>query len=180
MAKKMRVGKVMLTAEQIGTRILELAQQINRDCPEGELIVVGILKGSFVFMSDLVRRLSGDIKVYFMQVSSYGSGTESTGVLHIKKDIDIDISGKNILVVEDIVDSGNTMVQLSSILQERNPASVRVCTLLDKPERRKVAFTSDYTGFEIPDRFIVGYGLDCDEQFRHLPYIAEVEIYEEA
>ncbi len=175
----MRVGKILLTEEQISEQVAKLAEQINLDYPDGELIVVGILKGCFVFVSDLVRQLKGDVQIHFMQVSSYGRGTESTGVLHIKKDIDVDIEGKHVLLAEDIIDSGNTMVKLIPMLEERKPASIKVCTLLSKPSRRQVAFEADYTGFEIPDKFIVGYGLDCDEQFRQLPYIAEVEIYQE-
>ncbi len=175
----MRVGEILLTEEEIKAQVTKLAGQVNQDYPEGELIVVGILKGCFVFVSDLVRQLKGDVQVHFMQVSSYGRGTESTGTIHIKKDIDIDIAGKHILLAEDIIDSGNTMKELIPMLEERKPASVKVCTLLSKPSRRQVDFEADYTGFEIPDKFIVGYGLDCDERFRQLPYIAEVEIYQE-
>lgn len=175
----MRVGEILLTEEEIKAQVAKLAEQVNRDYASGELVVVGILKGCFIFVSDLVRHLQGDVQVYFMQVSSYGRGTESTGEIHIKKDIDIDIAGKHVLLAEDIIDSGNTMVKLIPMLKERNPASIKVCTLLSKPSRRQVEFEADYTGFEIPDKFIVGYGLDCDEQFRQLPYIAEVEIYQE-
>lgn len=178
MAQQMRVGEIMLTEEQIKQRVRELGEEINRDYGEGELIVLGILKGCFVFIGDLVRHLKGDVQVHFMQVSSYGRGTESSGVLKIKKDIDVDIAGKHVLLAEDIIDSGNTVVQLIPMLEQRGPASVKVCSLLSKPSRRQVAFEADYTGFEIPDKFIVGYGLDCDERFRQLPYIAEVEIFD--
>ncbi len=169
----------MLTEEQIREKVKELAERVNKDYPTGDLIVLGILKGCFVFVSDLVRYLNGDVQVHFMQVSSYGRGTESTGILNIKKDIDVDIKGKHVLIAEDIVDSGNTLVKLIPILKEREPASIKVCALLSKPERRQVEFEADYTGFEIPDRFIVGYGLDCDERFRQLPYIAEMELLDE-
>ena len=169
----------MLTEDQIREKVKELAERVNKDYPTGDLIVLGILKGCFVFVSDLVRYLNGDVQVHFMQVSSYGRGTESTGILNIKKDIDVDIKGKHVLIAEDIVDSGNTLVKLIPILKEREPASIKVCALLSKPERRQVEFEADYTGFEIPDRFIVGYGLDCDERFRQLPYIAEMELLDE-
>lgn len=168
----------MLTEEEIQQQVAKLAEQINQDYPEGELIVVGILKGCFVFVSDLVRKLNADVKVHFMQVSSYGDGTVSTGKIQIKKDLEVDIEGKHLLLAEDIIDSGHTLSQLLPILQERKPASIKVCTLLSKPSRRQVEFEADYTGFEIPDEFIVGYGLDCGESFRQLPYIAVVDIEE--
>lgn len=176
MTQKMKVGEILLTEEQIKDGVSKLAEQVNRDYAGKDLIVVGILKGCFVFISDLVRRLDGDVQVHFMQVSSYGSGTESTGELRIKKDLSIDIAGKHVLIAEDIVDSGNTLAKLIPMLEERNPASVKVCALLSKPSRRQVDYDPDYTGFEIPDKFIVGYGLDCDERFRQLPYIAVVDI----
>lgn len=170
-----KVGKIMLTEQEIAEKVNELADAINRDYPEGELVVVGILKGCFVFVSDLVRKLHADIQVHFMQVSSYGAGTVSSGKIEIKKDLDVDIAGKHVLLAEDIIDSGNTLHQLIPMLQERNPASVKVCALLSKPSRRQVEFEADYTGFEIPDEFIVGYGLDCGESYRQLPYIAVIE-----
>ena len=175
---KLKVGRMMLTEEEIQQQVAKLAEQINQDYPEGELIVVGILKGCFVFVSDLVRKLNADVKVHFMQVSSYGDGTVSTGKIQIKKDLEVDIEGKHLLLAEDIIDSGHTLSQLLPILQERKPASIKVCTLLSKPSRRQVEFEADYTGFEIPDEFIVGYGLDCGESFRQLPYIAVVDIEE--
>lgn len=178
MTNKITVGEILLTEEQIKEKVSCLAEQINQDYAGKELIVVGILKGCFVFVSDLVRRLSGDVQVHFMQVSSYGSGTESTGNVRIKKDLSIDIKGKHVLIAEDIVDSGNTLYQLLPILKERKPASVKVCSLLSKPSRRQVEYDPEYIGFEIPDKFIVGYGLDCDERFRQLPYIAVVDIHD--
>ncbi|MBR5152736.1 MAG: hypoxanthine phosphoribosyltransferase [Clostridia bacterium] len=175
MAEQRKVGEILLTEEEIRVKVTELADKINADYKGGNLLVIGILKGCFVFVSDLVRKLQGDIQVQFMQISSYGDGTVSSGKIKIKKDLDVDIAGKNVLIAEDIIDSGNTLSQLVSILQERNPKSIKVCTLLSKPSRRQVAFEADYTGFEIPDEFIVGYGLDCGESFRQLPYIAVIE-----
>lgn len=168
----------MLTEKEIKDKVKDLAEQINREYEGKEVIVVGILKGCFVFISDLVRHLKGSVQVHFMQVSSYGQGTESRGTVRIKKDLSVDIAGKHVIIAEDIVDSGNTLVQLLPILQERGPASLKVCALLSKPDRRQVEYDADYTGFVIPDKFIVGYGLDCDEQFRQLPYIAEMELEE--
>lgn len=175
----MKIGKIMLDEKQIAERIEAMAEQINRDYEGKELIVLGILKGCFVFMSDLIRKLDCDVRTYFMEVSSYQNGTVSTGKIVIKKDLDVDIEGKDVLIAEDIIDSGNTLSQLTKILEERNPKSVKVCTLLSKPARREVEFEADYTGFEIEDKFIIGYGLDCAEQFRQLPYIAEVDISED-
>lgn len=176
MTQKMSVSEIMLTEEQIKAKVAELAEQINRDYAGKDLIVVGILKGCFVFVSDFVRHLGGDVQVHFMQVSSYGSGTESSGEIRIKKDLSVDIEGKHVLIAEDIVDSGNTLVKLLPMLNERKPASLKVCALLSKPSRRQVEYDPDYIGFEIPDKFIVGYGLDCDERFRQLPYIGVVNI----
>ena len=171
---KRKLGRIMLTEEEIQQKVNVLADAINQDYPDGELIVVGILKGCFVFVADLVRKLKADVQVHFMQVSSYANGTESTGEIVIKKDLSVDISGKHVLLAEDIIDSGNTLNKLVPLLKTRNPASVKVCALLSKPSRRQVEFEADYTGFEIPDEFIVGYGLDCAEAYRQLPYIAVV------
>lgn len=178
MNKEMRIGEIMITEEEIAQKINELANQINNDYKdkEKEVIVIGILKGCFVFMSDLIRKLDFNVKVQFMEISSYQNGTVSQGKITIKKDIGIDIEGKDVLITEDIIDSGNTLSQLTEILEKRKPKSIKVCTLLSKPSRREVEFDADYTGFVIEDRFIIGYGLDCGEQFRQLPYIAEVEI----
>ncbi len=176
---KMKIGEIVITEKEITEYVDALAEKINNDYGEGELVVIGILKGCFVFVSDLVRRLKSDVSVYFMEVSSYGNGTESTGELIIKKDLDVNIEGKDVLIAEDIIDSGNTLSKLVPMLKERKPKSVKVCTLLSKPSRRQVHFEADYTGVEIPDRFIIGYGLDCGERFRQLPYIAEVEFVDE-
>lgn len=175
----MKIGKIMLTEEEIAARIEALADKINSDYGNGEVIVVGVLKGCFVFMSDLIRKLNCDVRTYFMEISSYQNATVSSGKITIKKDLDVDIEGKNVLIAEDIIDSGHTLSQLTGILKKRNPKSLKVCTLLSKPARREVEFEADYTGFEIEDKFIIGYGLDCAEQFRQLPYIAEVDICDE-
>lgn len=175
----MKIGKIMLTEEEIAARIEALADKINSDYGNGEVIVVGVLKGCFVFMSDLIRKLNCDVRTYFMEISSYQNATVSSGKTTIKKDLDVDIEGKNVLIAEDIIDSGHTLSQLTEILKKRNPKSLKVCTLLSKPARREVEFEADYTGFEIEDKFIIGYGLDCAEQFRQLPYIAEVDICDE-
>ncbi len=176
MAQTMKVGEILFSPEEIDECVKGLAEKINADYKDEEVIVLGILKGCFVFISDLVRKLDCDARVYFMEVSSYNDGNVSSGKITIKKDLDVDIEGKNVLIAEDIIDSGNTLSQLSSILRERRPKSLKVCTLLSKPSRRVVDFEADYTGFVIEDRFIIGYGLDCGEQFRQLPYIAEVEL----
>lgn len=178
MIQEIRVGNILITEEEISKKVVELAEKINADYPDGELVVVGILKGCIVFLCDLARKLKCQVRLDFMQISSYGRGTESSGEIKIKKDLDFDIAGKNVLIVEDIIDSGNTMVKLIPELKKRNPASVKVCALISKPSRRQVEYDADYTGFEIPDKFIIGYGLDCDEKFRQLPYIAEADIVE--
>lgn len=175
----MKIGKIMLTEEEIAARIEALADKINSDYGNGEVIVVGVLKGCFVFMSDLIRKLNCDVRTYFMEISSYQNAKVSSGKITIKKDLDVDIEGKNVIIAEDIIDSGHTLSQLTGILKKRNPKSLKVCTLLSKPARREVEFEADYTGFEIEDKFITGYGLDCAEQFRQLPYIAEVDICDE-
>ena len=175
----MKIGKIMLTEEEIAARIEALADKINSDYGTGEVIVGGVLTGCFVFMSDLIRKLNCDVRTYFMEISSYQNATVSSGKITIKKDLDVDIEGKNVLIAEDIIDSGHTLSQLTEILKKRNPKSLKVCTLLSKPARREVEFEADYTGFEIEDKFIIGYGLDCAEQFRQLPYIAEVDICDE-
>ena len=178
MGQKMKIGKIMIKENELNARVLELAEMINKDYGDRELVVIGGLKGCFVFMAELVKKLKSDVRVYFMEISSYQSGTVSSGKITIKKDLDVDIEGKDVLIAEDIIDSGNTLSQLTEILKERKPNSIKVCTLLSKPARRQVEFEADYTGFEIEDKFIIGYGLDCAEQFRQLPYIAEVELYD--
>lgn len=175
----MKIGEIVINSDELEQGVARLAEQVNRDYKGKEVIILGILKGCFVFMADLIKKLDCDVSVYFMEVSSYFDGTVSTGKIRIKKDIDVDIKGKDVLIVEDIIDSGNTLTQLKEILKEREPASVKICTLLSKPSRRQVEIEADYTGFVIEDRFIIGYGLDCGERFRQLPYIAEVEFVDE-
>ena len=168
--------EVLISKEEISRRIRELADEISRDYAGRELIVVGVLKGAFIFMADLIRALNFPCKVDFTQLASYGSGTVSSGDVVISKDIGIAIADRDVLIVEDIVDTGLTLSFLVEAMKAREPRSLRVCVLLDKKMRRKVPFTADYTGFDIVDRFVIGYGLDFNEQCRGLPDIC---IYKE-
>ena len=152
-------------------RIRQLGQQITEDYEGKDLIVVGILKGASLFMSDLIRKIEGKISIDFMVVSSYGNASETSGVVRIIKDLDMDITDKHILLVEDIIDTGLTLSRLRQMLGVRNPASLKIVTLLDKPERRRVDITPDYCGFTIPDKFVVGYGLDYNNLYRNLPEV---------
>ena len=168
---------VMITEEEISKRILEVADRINKDYEGRELILICVLKGGVMFMCDLAKRLNLDVRLDFMSVSSYGSETKSSGVVKIIKDLDDSIDGKNVLVVEDIIDSGNTLSYLMDILKKRGPKSIKLCTLLDKPSRReKKDVFVDYVCFEIEDKFVVGYGLDYDQRYRNLPYIGVMEL----
>jgi hypoxanthine phosphoribosyltransferase len=166
------VGQILVQPGDLSHRVQELADEISRDYEGRELLLVGVLKGAVFFLSDLMRSLRVPCEVDFMAVSSYGSSTESSGVVRILKDLDTPIDGRDVLVVEDIVDSGLTLKYLLRTLSARNPASLEVCALLEKPERRKVDLEIRYTGFEIPNRFVIGYGLDHGERFRNLPYVA--------
>ena len=165
------VEKILFSQEQLQARVRELGAQITRDYAGKEVAVAAILRGSYVFMADLTRAIELPITVDFMSVSSYGSGTSSSGQVEIKKDLSDPIEGKELLIVEDILDSGNTLYYLSDVLRARKPASIRICTLLDKPDRRAKPIRADYVGFTIPDAFVMGYGLDYDEKYRNLPYI---------
>lgn len=165
----------MFTEEQIREKVAELGKQIENDYKGEELLVVGILKGANVFTCDLIRQIDLDVKIDFMSVSSYGAGTESSGTVRILKDLDTDIKGRNVLIVEDIIDSGRTLSNLVKELKIREPKSLKLCTLLDKPSRRVVDVDVEYIGFEIEDKFIVGYGIDYAEKYRNLPYIGIVE-----
>ena len=168
-----KMGGTLFSAEQIREKVKELGRRISEDYKDKPLTVVGILKGSFVFMADLIREIDADIQVDFMEVSSYGNRTKSSGNIMIKKDMDTSPSGKHILIVEDIIDSGNTLKYLrDTYLAGKEAASVRIVTFLDKPARRTAEIQPDYTGFEIEDLFVIGYGLDYAQQFRQLPYIA--------
>jgi len=164
----------------IEKRIDELASKINRDYEGKEVLCVGILKGSVIFLADIVRKLDVTVSMDFMIVSSYGESTETSGQLNIKKDLSTDIKGKHVLIIEDIIDSGITLSKLVEILKEREPASVEICALLNKPERRLAHVDAKYIGFEIPNEFIIGYGLDYAEKYRELPYVGVLkrEIYE--
>ena len=166
---------VLYTKEEIDARVKELGEQISRDYAGKDPVFVGILKGSFIFMADLVRAVSIPCSMDFMSVSSYGSGTQTTGAVKIIKDLSRDIEGKDVIMVEDILDSGFTLDKICNVLRGRNAESVRICTLLEKPARRKVHIDVDYCGFSIEDQFIVGYGLDYDQQYRNLPFIGVVE-----
>jgi hypoxanthine phosphoribosyltransferase len=166
------IGQILVQPDELGHRVRELADEISRDYEGRELLLVGVLKGAVFFLSDLMRQLRVPCEVDFMAVSSYGSSTESSGVVRILKDLDTPIDGREVLVVEDIVDSGLTLKYLLRTLSARNPASLEVCALLEKPERRKVDLRIRYTGFEIPNRFVIGYGLDQGERYRNLPYVA--------
>lgn len=168
--------RILLKEEEVDKRIAEVAAMINRDYAGKEVHLICILKGGVFFTCELAKRLTVPVSMDFMSVSSYGSGTESSGVVRIVKDLDESIAGKNVLIVEDIIDSGRTLAYLIEILKQRNPESIHLCTLLDKPERRvKKQVTVDYTCFTIPDEFVVGYGLDYDQKYRNLPYIGVVE-----
>lgn len=166
--------EVMLSAEDIAKRVRELGEEISRDFVDKDLVVVGILKGAVIFMSDLVREIKVPLEIDFMATSSYGASTKSSGVVQLLKDLDTAIEGRDVLVVEDIIDSGLTLSYLSQLLQSRKPASVRTAVLLDKPDRRQTDLVPDYVGFSIPDKFVIGYGLDFNHKYRELPYIGVV------
>jgi hypoxanthine phosphoribosyltransferase len=166
------IGKILVGAEDLNRRVGELAEEINRDYAGRDLLLIGVLKGAVFFVSDLMRRLTIPVEVDFMAVASYGSATRSSGVVRILKDLDAVIEGRHVLIVEDIVDSGLTLQYLLRNLAGRHPASLEVCALLIKPERRKVDLKTRYVGFEIPDEFAIGYGLDHAERYRNLPYVA--------
>ncbi len=166
------VGQILVQPDDLSHRVKQLADEISRDYEGRELLLVGVLKGAVFFLSDLMRELRVPCEVDFMAVSSYGSSTESSGVVRILKDLDTPIEGRDVLVVEDIVDSGLTLKYLLRTLSARNPSSLEVCALLEKPERRKVDLKIRYTGFYIPNRFVFGYGIYQSEHFRNLPYLA--------
>lgn len=167
--------KVLLTEKEVDDRIQAIGEQISKDYAGRQVHLVCVLKGGSFFMCELAKRITVPVSLDFMSVSSYGGDTKSSGVVKIVKDLDESIKGKDVLVVEDIVDSGRTLSYLLEMLKDRGPESLRLCTLLDKPERRVVDVNVDYTGFQIPDKFVVGYGLDYDQRYRNLPYIGIVE-----
>ena len=174
------IERVLFTEEELKARVAEIAARIDRDYAGKEPMLISVLRGSFIFMADLARAITLPCTVDFMAVSSYGSGTTSSGQVKITKDLSESIEGRDIIVVEDILDSGNTLSYLLQILQARHPASMKLCTLLDKPDRRIKPVHVDYSGFSIPDEFVVGYGLDFAEKYRNLPYIGVLKpcVYE--
>ena len=169
------IGEVLVTEDELRARVAELGRQISADYAGRELFLVGVLKGAVFFMADLMRELEVHCEIDFMAVASYGSSTDSSGVVRILKDLDASIEGRDVLIVEDIVDSGLTLSYLLRTLRARNPASLEVCALLTKPERRKVELPIRYVGFEIPNEFAIGYGLDHEERYRNLPYVAALD-----
>ncbi len=169
------LGEVLVSAEDLKRRVAELGEEISRDYAGRRLLLVGVLKGAVFFLSDLMRSIDVPVELDFMAVASYGSATDSSGVVRILKDLDVVIEDRDVLIVEDIVDSGLTLQYLLRNLGSRGPRTLEVCALLTKPERRKVDLPTRYVGFEIPDRFVVGYGLDYAEQHRNLPFVAALE-----
>lgn len=176
MEKEYVFGEVMITQEQLAQRARELGEQITKDYRGEAILVVGILRGAVIWMSDLIREIKlDDVRIDFMSVSSYGASTKSSGVVRIIKDLETPIEDKNVIIVEDIIDSGLTLKYLKDQLLGRKPKSLRICTLLDKPERRQADIVGDYIGFTVENKFIVGYGLDYDQNYRTLPYITCLE-----
>ena len=170
---------VLIPEDKVDERIAQLGAQISQDYAGRQVHLIGILKGSIFFICELAKRITVPVTMDFMSVSSYGAGTKSSGVVKLIKDLDEPVNGKDILVVEDIIDSGRTLSYLLKNLSDRQPASISLCTLLDKPERREVDVEVDYQGFHIPDEFVVGYGLDDDQRYRNLPYIGVLSLTEE-
>ncbi len=171
-------GTVLLTQEEIWERAKEIGKQISEDFAGEELVLIGTLKGAVVWMADMMKTISLDTQIDFISASSYGSGTVSSGKVNIKKDIELDIEGKNVLIIEDIIDTGNTLKYLKEYFQKKNAKCVKICTLLDKPSRRVADIQGDYVGFSIEDLFVIGYGLDFDQKYRNLPYISYLDSYE--
>ena len=174
------IREILITEENLTSKVKEMGKRISDDYRNKNLLMVSVLKGSVVFMSDLMRAIDIPVRIDFMSVSSYGSGVKTSGVVKIIKDLDIPIEGYDLLIVEDILDSGMTLGYLKDILKQRGTKSIRIATLLDKPDRRKVQIAADYIGFTIPDEFVVGYGLDYSEKYRNLPFVGVLkpEVYE--
>ena len=173
------VLRVLLSEDEIREKVRELGGKITADYKNSNLMLVTVLKGAVVFLADLMRQIDVPAEIDFMVVSSYGSGVKSSGVVKIVKDLDVPLAGKDILIVEDILDSGLTLSYIKELLESRGPRSIRIATLLDKPSRRKVDLQADYIGFSVPDEFVIGYGLDYDEKYRNRPYIGSLkpEVY---
>jgi hypoxanthine phosphoribosyltransferase len=176
MAVDESIGEILVQPDELAHRVRELGGEISRDYAGRDLLLIGVLKGAVFFLADLMRHIEVPCEVDFMAVSSYGSSTDTSGVVRILKDLDAPLEGRDVLIVEDIVDSGLTLQYLMRTLQTRGPASLEVCALLTKPERRLVETPARYVGFEIPDRFAIGYGLDYAERYRNLPYVATLEL----
>ncbi|MZQ76113.1 MAG: hypoxanthine phosphoribosyltransferase [Peptoclostridium sp.] len=168
------INETLITTQQLDEKVAELAGMIERDFEGEHILLIGVLKGACIFVSDLMRKINLDVSLDFMSVSSYGNSTKSSGVVKILKDLDMEIENKNVIIVEDIIDTGLTLKYLTENLMSRKPKTLKICTLLDKPERRKCHLDVDYIGFTIPDKFIVGYGIDYAELYRNLPYIGVV------
>lgn len=171
--------RVLIPEDKVDERIAQLGEQISQDYAGKQVHLIGILKGSIFFICELAKRITVPVTMDFMSVSSYGAGTKSSGVVKLIKDLDEPINGKDVLIVEDIIDSGRTLNYLLKNLSSRQPSSIRLCTMLDKPERREVEVEVDYQGFRIPDEFVIGYGLDYDQRYRNLPYIGVLSLTEE-
>ena len=169
------VGEILIEEDRLQERIRELGRELSQDYAGRELLLVGVLKGAVFFMADLMRNLSVPCEIDFMAISSYGAATDSSGVVRILKDLDINIEGRDVLVVEDIIDSGLTLSYLMRNLEAREPASLEICALLTKPDRREIEVPVRYVGFEIPNRFVIGYGLDFAERYRNLPYVGVLD-----
>jgi hypoxanthine phosphoribosyltransferase len=170
-----RVGEVLISQERLAARVAELAAEVSADYAGRELLVIGVLKGAVFFIADLVRAITVPCELDFMAVSSYGASTHSSGVVRIQKDLDVPIAGRHVLLVEDVIDSGLTLSYLLKNLASREPASLEICTLLTKPAHRRLSLSARYVGFDLPDVFVIGYGLDHGERFRNLPFIAALE-----
>lgn len=170
--------KVLISEQDVDAKIAEMGKQISEDYAGKQVHLICILKGSVFFMCELAKRITVPVSMDFMSVSSYGDGTQSSGIVRIAKDLDETLEGKEVIVIEDIIDSGRTLSYLLEVLGKRNPKSIKLCTLLDKPDRRVTDIDVDYVGFEIPDKFVVGYGLDYAQKYRNLPYIGVVEFSE--
>ena len=170
--------ETLISEEKLAARVAELGKQIEKDYQGKDLVCVGLLKGSVVFMTDLIKTINLDLKIDFMKVSSYGNGTDSTGIVKILKDVDEEVTGKDVLLIEDIVDTGLTLANVKEFMWKKKPNSIKICTLLDKPSRRKADVEAEYVGFEIPDAFVIGYGLDYAEHYRNLPFVGVLTLGE--
>lgn len=170
--------ETLISEEKLAARVAELGKQIEKDYQGKDLVCVGLLKGSVVFMTDLIKTINLDLKIDFMKVSSYGDGTDSTGIVKILKDVDEEVTGKDVLLIEDIVDTGLTLANVKEFMWKKKPNSIKICTLLDKPSRRKADVKAEYVGFEIPDAFVIGYGLDYAEHYRNLPFVGVLTLGE--